>query len=747
MKRARPAPSMFGNDSDSDHATRRPLSRFRPLAVVADHAKEPCEDSRNEDVAGKFQDEDTLDAFMSSLQKVEASHAKPKKDDTQIAKGDSDSDDAVECRALKLHGNPREPGKEYANENGEDHARDLKLQPVDYKSIQLSKVMWSMYKPLPRLHLSHEQLKERLRHLGAILYNGTFFPLTSFDDLALELPKNVLSALLNAFTSPTPIQMLAIPAALAGRDITGVAKTGSGKTVAYGIPLLSHVARQAGGSSRGAGPVALVLSPTRELATQITGVLRRFDARAGVLCVVGGHAKYEQFKRIRDSGAEVIVATPGRLIDMLKMRACGMKRCSFVVVDEADRMFDLGFTDQVRAVLSQIRPDAQRLLFSATFPKVVRGFAEEILNNAVRVVVKGSGGDSMVNENVTEKYRSFSNERERMVWLVNAVAKMREEGLVMVFCGTRGDAAAVANGIRIKGIATACIHGETEAADREDLLKMFRDGELPLLVTTDLSARGLDIEDVRNVVNYGSAKSWDWHVHRVGRTGRAGRTGTCWTLIVKGSKTDSEFVCDALKAYRRRGGELPDGLDDIVASGWEMSERSRGRARRRRGRVAGISGVEEVADLVLVIHAREHVKLARNVGDAPRGGLVQLACKVQDEVAGAVLLRVDVDEVLGDVFHVRLDARVVGEKVVEGALVERARGVKLARIVHALQELLVPRRAAEEHDARIEHEPVVRHDEVVRVVDHIEQRDGLINNHGISIGPQQPVVIARHAGV
>ncbi|CAN8076784.1 unnamed protein product [Agarophyton chilense] len=591
MKRARPAPSMFGNDSDSDDTDRRPLSRFRPPKTI-DAA--PTSDTyelvvEKEDVGNKSHHEDTLDAFMSSLDHVQTVEPKPLKEVNHterdsVGDRDDDGDDDDEHSARGIDANPRPLSNDNLPEAGKDHARDLKLQPVDYSNSQLLRIVWSRYKPLPRLHLSQVELGERLQDMGAMVHNGSFLPLISFDDLALEVPKHTLCALLNAFASPTPIQTLAIPAAFAGRDITGVAKTGSGKTMAYGIPLLSHVARQPGCSARGAGPVALVLSPTRELAMQIAGVLRRFDARVGVLCVVGGHAKYEQFKRIRDSGAEVIVATPGRLIDMLKMRACGMARCSFVVVDEADRMFDLGFTDQVRALLSQVRPDAQRLLFSATFPKVVRGFAKEILKDAVQVVIRGTGGDSMVNENVSEMYRSFSSDKERKAWLLEAVPKMREEGLVIVFCATRGDAAAVANSIRGQGIAAACIHGETDAADREGLLKMFRDGELSLLVTTDLSARGLDIEDVRNVVNYGSAKSWEWHVHRVGRTGRAGRKGTAWTLVMKGNKTDSEFLCDAMKAYRRRGGHLPDGLDDIVRGGWELSERPRGRGRKRRGR-------------------------------------------------------------------------------------------------------------------------------------------------------------------
>lgn len=582
MKRARPAPSMFTNDSDSDEATkRRPshLKRFSNIVTKPDDISQTQESVT--EITNVSPEEDTLDAFMNNLHSSGPSLSKHRNSLFQkVRQHDSDSDD-VNLRRRR----PGQVGDEQQqNEDENEHARDLKLKPIDYSNVQLSKVAWSRYEPLPRLKLGTENLKVQLQLLGASLHNGRFVPLVSFEDLALELPKPLLSAILNAFATPTPIQKVAIPGVLAGRDMVGIAKTGSGKTAAYGIPLLSHVARQSGSSSRGAGPVAIVLSPTRELATQITSVLRRFDARPGVLCVVGGHAKYEQFKRIRDSGAEVLVATPGRLIDMLKMRACGMTRCSFVVVDEADRMFDLGFTDQVRAIVSQLRPDSQRLLFSATFPKMVRGFAEEILRDPVRVEIKGAGGTAMVNESVTEKYRSFLSDAERISWLLDAILRMREEGLVIVFCGTRGDAAAVANSIRRKGIAAACIHGETDAADREGLLKMFRSGEFPLLVTTDLSARGLDIEDVRNVVNYGCAKSWEWHVHRVGRTGRAGRKGTSWTLVVKGNKGDSAFLSDALRAYGRKGTSLPDGLGEIVDSGWELIDRSRGRGRRRRGR-------------------------------------------------------------------------------------------------------------------------------------------------------------------
>lgn len=416
--------------------------------------------------------------------------------------------------------------------------------------------------------------------------------ISSFQDTCPPVPVKLIDKLSSKFPSPTPIQSLTFPYALAGRDLVAIAQTGSGKTLAYALPLLAHVASQAGTSRSGQGPAGLVLVPTRDLATQISDVLNDYGAEIGVssCCVVGGVGKYEQFKQIRDSGMGIIVSTPGRLIDMLRMRACRMRRCSFVVVDEADRMFDLGFGPQVDTVLSQIRPDTQLALYSATMPKVVERLVSNFLKDPVHISFTGARHHhhhhtvTMVTDNVTDCFLEFDNDQPRQHWLLQQVPNLVNEGLLIIFCATRGDAAALANVIRgTTGMPAACVHGETDQADREALLRMFRANELPILVTTDVAARGLDIADVQNVINYGCAKSWEWHVHRVGRCGRASQKGSAFTLMNSKCAADLTFANEACTVLRREKRPLPAALVRLQELARKSKEsQKRGRYKRNR---------------------------------------------------------------------------------------------------------------------------------------------------------------------
>lgn len=423
-------------------------------------------------------------------------------------------------------------------------------------------------------------------------------PLKTFNNTYPPLPPPLQSAL-HPYPIPTPIQCAAIPPALLSRDVIAVSKTGSGKTLAYAIPLLAHTARQQQHqpqlNTRRPTPVALVLAPTRELAAQIGRVLRPLAAalRLAVALVVGGCSRFRQLKRVREKPADVLVCTPGRLADLVtaggaraNRGGCLLNTCSFVVVDEADRMLDFGFEAQVRNILSMVRKDAQRLLFSATFPTFVRRLAAELLVKPVRLGIydhPGQGGRrdsqflSMVCDTVAERFVLVrGGEEGRVSWLLGCLKRLLADGLVIVFCSTRGTSAQLSNRIRATGVPAACIHGETEQSDREGLLGMFRKGEIGLLVTTDLSARGLDIVNVRTVINFECAKSWEWHVHRVGRTGRAGLTGSAFTLVCGDSKSDMAFVAEATRAYRSGRVMFPPGLEDIERLEMAM-DRARGR--------------------------------------------------------------------------------------------------------------------------------------------------------------------------
>jgi superfamily II DNA/RNA helicase len=596
------------------------------------------------DRGGKGGVDDSLDAFMNSLEGPSGSlRRRPRSSVDKSGVNETESNDDEDFNSADGNGMLYDVGGADSGrtafgvgQNGdldeEDnpvatgerlYANDLVLPPIDHASVDYPSLVKNTYVAMPRLtvHIAPADVTEALRKCGVVISatgGGGFAPvppIERFQDLALTLPRPLLGALLIKYREPTPVQKAVLPAALSGCDVIAVAKTGSGKTVSYALPLIAHLCAQYRRSVGigGTGPTALVVAPTRELAVQVAGVIRTFakTVGAGVACIVGGVAKYEQFKQLRDGGAAVVVCTPGRFIDMVRMKACSLKYVSFIVLDEADRMFDLGFGPQVGAVLSQVRPDSQCVFVSATFPNEVQRLAAQYAPNAVQLVA-GRGDDAdrhviitsdgsgrgpssayaetvpLVSENVTEVYAMIPSETARFVWLSEQLPNLLSKGLVIVFSATRGGAAGIANQLRSQGHAAACIHGETDMADRSGLMRMFRSGEIRLLVATDVAARGLDIQGVRSVVNFEPAKTWDDHVHRCGRTGRAGKTGNAFTLLVPSTPRDLSFTRAACSAYRAAKVDVPPVVLQVVAASGNAgagrnSGRSGGRSRGRGG--------------------------------------------------------------------------------------------------------------------------------------------------------------------
>jgi len=345
------------------------------------------------------------------------------------------------------------------------------------------------------------------------------------------------------FTEPTPIQMQALPVALSGRDLIGIAKTGSGKTLAFVLPLLVHVLDQKP-LERGDGPIAIISAPTRELAHQIFSVTRLLARPLRLRCaaIYGGISKGDQFKQLR-GGVEIVVATPGRLIDSIRSKVCRMSRVTFLVLDEADKMFDMGFEPQVRSIVGQIRPDRQTLLFSATFKKKVESLARDILNDPVRINI-GTIGEA--NEDVTQIVHVLKDANKKWIWLSEHIHQLVSDGSVLVFVSMKTSAEKLAADIRSLGINAAAIHGDKDQTEREKIMFAFKNENLPILVATDIAARGLDVKSVRHVVNFEPARSLEAHTHRIGRTGRAGIKGTAHTLLLH---SDSAFAADLVRSF------------------------------------------------------------------------------------------------------------------------------------------------------------------------------------------------------
>ncbi|KAH8085592.1 helicase [Aureococcus anophagefferens] len=328
------------------------------------------------------------------------------------------------------------------------------------------------------------------------------------------LPDKAHGALVKAFgdhTEPFPIQKQALPALMSGRDVIGIAKTGSGKTLAFVLPLLRHIMDQPPIVDGGDGPVALILAPARELALQIWREAKRFANPLGLraIAVYGGAKVADQIADLK-RGAEIVVATPGRLIDILTMsqgRLIGLRRVSYVVLDEADRMFDMGFEPQIAMILRNARPDRQTALFSATFPRAVEQLARKALSYPLEIV---AGGRSVAADTV-DQYVELRAEGTKFMRLLQLLGHWFERGSA--------------------GYPALSLHGGKDQADRDGTISDFKSGVATVLVATSVAGRGLDVPSIVCVVNYSAPNHLEDYVHRVGRTGRAGRAGTADTFL------------------------------------------------------------------------------------------------------------------------------------------------------------------------------------------------------------------------
>lgn len=381
-------------------------------------------------------------------------------------------------------------------------------------------------------------------------------PVTSFDQLGFDATLRAAIAK-QGYETPTPIQCQSLPVVLSGRDMIGIAKTGSGKTAAFVLPMIVHLLDQEE-VGKGEGPIGVICAPTRELAQQIYLETKKFGKVHGIKVsgVYGGMSKFEQFKELK-AGCEVVVATPGRLIDMLKMKALTMARATYLVLDEADRMFDLGFEPQIRSIVGQIRPDRQTLLFSATMPRRVERLAREILLDPIRVTV---GEVGKANEDITQVVNVLPSDVDKLPWLVHKLPEMVDDGDVLVFASTKVRVEEIEGKLGEAGFKVAALHGDKDQSSRMEVLKSFKTGVFHVLVATDVAARGLDIKSIKTVVNFDIAKDMDTHVHRIGRTGRAGdKEGVAQTLItMKEARFAGELVNSLIASGQNISSELMD---------------------------------------------------------------------------------------------------------------------------------------------------------------------------------------------
>ena len=438
------------------------------------------------------------------------------------------------------------------------------------------------WRPSARVEaLTEEQkveIRERLGVIVEVMEGEEEAPsaIESFEDMSLC--RDVMADIkFREYDKPSPIQAQAIPVILSGRDVLGCAETGSGKTAAFSIPMVQHALNQSP-LRQGDGPFAIVMAPTRELAQQIEVEAKTFSRSSKgfrTAIIVGGTNMHEQRSMLR-GGVQVIVATPGRLIDHLQQGNTNLSRVSFVVLDEADRMLDMGFEPQIREVLMNLPTPHQTLLFSATMPSEVEVLASEYLKKPVKVKV---GTTSAPTANVSqhlEKVVDAEKVNRLVAMLIGEKVEAAKLGtdmpMTVVFVERKNRADEIAELLNAEGVPSAALHGGRSQGEREAALHDYKTGRCSVLVATDVAARGLDVKGVAHVVNMDLPRSFEDYVHRIGRTGRAGMSGRSTSYY---TDRDSFIVAQIKRALL----ELESGNAFAFATGREARAKEREEAK------------------------------------------------------------------------------------------------------------------------------------------------------------------------
>ena len=403
--------------------------------------------------------------------------------------------------------------------------------------------------------------------------------MTSFSDLGLS--PEVLKAVTDAgYDTPTPIQAQAIPVALAGRDVLGIAQTGTGKTAAFTLPMID---RLAAGRAKARMPRALVIAPTRELADQVSASFEKYAKGRSLswALLIGGVSFADQERKL-DRGVDVLIATPGRLLDHFERGKLLMTGVQIMVVDEADRMLDMGFIPDLERIFKLTPPKKQTLFFSATMPPEITRLTAQFLHDPQRIE---ASRPATTNENITQYLvRIPSSDPKAKRTALRALIERADVKNGIIFCNRKTEVDVVAKSLKVHGFDAAPIHGDLDQSTRMKTLADFRSGALRLLCASDVAARGLDIPDVSHVFNYDVPHHADDYVHRIGRTGRAGKTGQTFMIV---TPADSRGLDKVLKLIGKTPNELTlDGIDfsQIKSEPREGGRGARGAREGGRGR-------------------------------------------------------------------------------------------------------------------------------------------------------------------
>jgi superfamily II DNA/RNA helicase len=387
----------------------------------------------------------------------------------------------------------------------------------------------------------------------------------------LGLSEKVLRAVeVSGYTTPTPIQAEAIPLALAGRDVLGIAQTGTGKTAAFTLPMLSRLEQ---GRARARMPRTLILEPTRELAAQVEESFNKYGLqhKLNVALLIGGVSFADQETKIM-RGADVLIATPGRLLDFFERGKLLLNGIEILVIDEADRMLDMGFIPDIEKICKLVPFTRQTLFFSATMPPEITRLTEQFLHNPVRVEVARAATTASTITQALVASHGGGDKRETLRRLLRGAENLKN---AIVFCNRKRDVAIVYNSLQKHGFPVGALHGDMDQPARMASLDAFKNGAVDILVCSDVAARGLDIPDVSHVINFDVPTHSEDYVHRIGRTGRAGRSGHAYTIV---TSSDSKYISQIEDLIKKQIDWDGARLGDLAPA--EYTERDRERASR-----------------------------------------------------------------------------------------------------------------------------------------------------------------------
>jgi len=447
------------------------------------------------------------------------------------------------------------------------------LRPRDWSQVQLPAVQPLQFQPsnsIPHDETAKFRKEAELRIEG----ENIPAPLRSFEES--NFPSAILTKFQQmGFQAPTPIQAQSWPMILSGRDVLGIAETGSGKTLGFALPGVIHIQNQP--RARRSGPICLCVAPTRELAIQIETETKKFASSLGITVAscYGGAPRHRQQSVLR-RGVDFLIATPGRLLDFLERRVIDLTHTSYVVFDEADRMLDMGFEPQIRAVMSQVRPDRQMLMFSATWPKEVEALARQFLK-PTRCAIK-VGDENKACERVTQQI--LITQRHAKPQKLFEILQTRPQDKTIIFTATKRMADRLAGDLRRAGFRSDAIHGDKDQRQRERSLDGFKRGYTNILVATDVASRGLDVKDLTLVINFDFPKSLDDYIHRIGRTGRAGKFGTAISFF--DGKEDGKNAKRLVSLLAKNNQDIPEELRSLASRSFGKSKYGRSNWRRER---------------------------------------------------------------------------------------------------------------------------------------------------------------------